>query len=116
MASAEDIDTTDFDRCKACHEVRKGDDIIVEGGRNGPNLYGIVGRQVGSLPDYRYGDGLVAAGAAGLIFDVDTLTAFAANPNRFLSEYLGENARSKMPLGFPDHAARAADFLARLKP
>lgn len=115
-AQAEDLDPSALDRCKACHEVRNGDHVIVPGGKNGPNLYGVIGRPAASLPGYAYSDGLRQAGEAGLVFDRDSLAAYAANPNRFLGDFLGFNAGSKMPLGFPDHAQRAADYLYNLRP
>ena len=38
-----------FKKCAACHS-------IAEGGKNkiGPALWGVLGRQAGSLPDYKY--------------------------------------------------------------
>src|SRR6056297_4134308 len=48
-----------FAKCKSCHMIEGGGETIVRGGKVGPNLYGIVGRQAGSVEDYRYGDSLV---------------------------------------------------------
>ena len=56
-----------FKRCKSCHGIVDGDDVIVRGGRTGPNLFGIVGRTAGTYEDFRYGDAAVAAGEAGLV-------------------------------------------------
>ena len=46
-----------FKKCSACHS-------IVKGGKNniGPALYNVVGRQVGSVSDYKYSKALVAHG------------------------------------------------------
>ena len=94
--------------------MRNGDHVIVSGGRNGPNLFGVLGRTAGTLPGYNFSQGLTEAGEAGLVYDVEYLTAYAANPNGFLGEFLDGNARSKMPLGFPDYAAAAAEFLSQI--
>jgi cytochrome c len=32
--------------CRTCHTIKEGDN------RQGPNLYKIIGRKAGSLPDY----------------------------------------------------------------
>jgi cytochrome c len=34
--------------CRTCHTIKEGDN------RLGPNLYKIIGRKAGSLPDYSY--------------------------------------------------------------
>ena len=46
-----------FKKCAACHS-------IVEGGANkiGPALWGVLGRKVGSVADYKYSKALVAYG------------------------------------------------------
>ena len=44
-----------FKKCAACHS-------IAEGGKNkiGPALWGVLGRQAGSLPDYKYSKAMAA--------------------------------------------------------
>jgi len=49
-----------FNQCKACHMIASADETIVRGGQVGPNLYGVIGRTMGSVEDYRYSDGLEA--------------------------------------------------------
>ena len=46
-----------FTKCAACHS-------IAEGGKNkiGPALWGVLGRQAGSLPDYKYSKAMAAHG------------------------------------------------------
>ena len=46
-----------FKKCSACHS-------IVQGGKNniGPALYNVVGRQIGSISDYKYSKALAAYG------------------------------------------------------
>ena len=46
-----------FKKCVACHS-------IAEGGANkiGPSLWGVLGRQSGSIPDYKYSKAMVSHG------------------------------------------------------
>ena len=46
-----------FKKCAACHS-------IAEGGKNkiGPALWGVLGRQAGDLPDYKYSKAMAAYG------------------------------------------------------
>ena len=103
----------DFKKCKACHTIANGDDVILKGGRTGPNLFGVVGRVAGS-EDFKYSESMLAAGEAGLIWTEETIAAFAADPNGFLKEQTGDSkARSKMSLKMKD-AANISAFLASL--
>ena len=88
----------EFNKCKSCHMIVADDGTeIVKGGRTGPNLYGIIGRQAGTVEDFRYGDSLVAAGEAGLVWDEATFVEYVQDPKKFLATYLEDNgARSKM--------------------
>jgi cytochrome c len=88
----------EFNKCKSCHMIVADDGTeIVKGGRTGPNLYNIIGRKAGTVPDFRYGDSLVAAGEAGLVWNEETFVAYVQDPKGFLAEYLGDSgARSKM--------------------
>ena len=62
----------EFKKCKACHAIEAPDGTaIMKGGKTGPNLYGVVGRTAGTYPDFNYGESLVSAGQAGLVWDVD---------------------------------------------
>lgn len=86
----------DFRKCKSCHIIASADDTIVKGGKTGPNLYGVIGRAAGSEDGFKYGASLVAAGEAGLVWDEENLATYVADPKAFLSDYLGEAAKSKM--------------------
>ncbi|HKK97080.1 MAG TPA: cytochrome C [Marivita sp.] len=88
----------EFNKCKSCHMIVADDGTeIVKGGRTGPNLYGIIGRQAGVVEDFRYGDSLVAAGEAGLVWDEESFVAYVQDPRGYLREYLDDSsARSKM--------------------
>ena len=106
-----------FRRCKACHSVSNGEDVIVRGGRSGPDLYGVIGRPAGAVEGFRYSAALTAAGEAGLVWDADTLVAFVTDPRAFLRDYLDDStARSTMTFrlrkGGEDIAAWLATFPA----
>ncbi len=94
-ASADAADPTRLMKgCRVCHEVRSpAGEKIVAGGRAGPNLYGIMGAQAGTNPDYpRYFKDLVRMGEEGLIWTEDTMTAFLADPQKFSQDWLGDTA------------------------
>jgi cytochrome c len=61
--------------CRTCHTLKEGDN------RLGPNLHRIVGRKVGSLPNYGYSS---AMKGADLTWDEATLDRFIANPDQAL--------------------------------
>ena len=44
-----------FKKCGACHMIAAGAPNLI-----GPNLWGVIGRQSGSYPDYKYSKALVA--------------------------------------------------------
>lgn len=86
-----------FKKCKSCHMIKNGDDVIFKGGKTGPNLYGVIGRQAGTEEGFKYGKSLVEAGEKGLVWDAETLAAFTADPKGYLQEYLDDSgAKSKM--------------------
>lgn len=104
-----------FNRCKSCHSVVAEDGTaIIKGGRTGPNLYGIIGQQAGTVEDFRYGDSLVAAGEAGLVWDEATLVSYLEDPRKFLVEYLDDKgARSKMAFRLKSGGEDIYAFLAQ---
>ena len=86
-----------FKKCKSCHMIKNGDDVILKGGKTGPNLYGIVGRAAGAQEGFKYGKSLAKAGENGLVWDAENLVSYAADPKAFLKEYLDDGAaKSKM--------------------
>ena len=104
---------SDFKKCRSCHSITGPEGAIVKGGKVGPNLYGVIGRPAGSIAGTKYSDDMIAAGAAGLIWDTENLVSFVENPAAFLSETLGERARSRMSFrirGAEDIAAYLATF------
>ena len=87
-----------FNKCKSCHMiVDDAGETIVKGGRTGPNMFGMPGRTAGTVDGFRYGDDLVAAGEAGLIWDEATFVEYVQDPRKFLRTYLDDSkAKSKM--------------------
>lgn len=86
-------------KCKACHMVANGDEVLFKGGKTGPNLFGIVGRPAGSFEGYKYSKSMLEAGEKGLVWDMETLAGYLENPSAFLKEYLDDpGAKSKMSL------------------
>ncbi|MGY9045968.1 hypothetical protein P775_06025 [Puniceibacterium antarcticum] len=87
-----------FNQCKACHSITADDGTdVVRGGKIGPNLYGVIGRPVASIADFRYGDGIKALGETGMVWDEESFVAYVQDPTAFLDEKLGDtSARSKM--------------------
>lgn len=97
-----------FRRCKACHRIESADEVIVQGGRTGPNLYGVIGRTAGAVEGFRYSDTLKAASEEGLVWDEENLAEYVKDPKAFLGD------RSKMTFrlrkGGEDVAAYLATF------
>ena len=46
-----------FKKCAACHSIAKG-----RGNKIGPALWGVLGRQAGSIPDYKYSKAMATHG------------------------------------------------------
>ena len=60
--------------CGTCH-VAASD----AGPRQGPNLFGVVGRKAGSLPDFKYSPAFLA-GDGGVVWDEGTLDRWLTDP------------------------------------
>lgn len=108
---------SDFRSCKSCHGISNGDEVIVRGGRTGPNLFGVIGRQAGTYEGFRFGSDIVAAGEAGLVWTEESLAEFITDPTGFLRTYLDDSgARSKMSFKIRSSEADMAAYLASLNP
>ncbi len=70
--------------CKACHVAAPGAEPTV-----GPNLWGVVGRPVASMPDYDYSEGLEAIGGS---WDFETLSRYLFDPGA-----MANNSRMVFP-------------------
>lgn len=104
-----------FKKCKSCHSIVAPDGTEVQkGGKTGPNLWGVVGRQVGSLPDFTYGEGLLKVHEKGPVWDEAGIAAYLPDPNAWVKEQSGDAAAtSKMTFKLPE-AEEAADVAAYL--
>ena len=108
-----------FKKCKSCHSITAADGTEVQkGGKTGPNLWGIVGNPVASNPDFKYGEGILAAKEKGVVWDEAQLTAYLQDPNAWVKTASGdESAKSKMTfkLTKAEDAEDMAAYLATLK-
>jgi cytochrome c len=108
-----------FKKCKSCHAITAPDGTEVQkGGKTGPNLWGVVGRAVGSTPDFKYGDGILAANAKGVIWDEAQIVTYLADPSAWVKTASGDDAaKSKMTFKLPkaEDAEDMAAYLATLK-
>jgi len=103
-----------FKQCQTCHVVADAEGNVLAGkaAKTGPNLYGVVGRTAGSVEGFKYGDDLIAAGAAGLVWDEASMIVYVQNPSQFLKDTLGDKgAKGKMQFQVKD-PAKAADVVA----
>ena len=110
-----------FNQCQTCHVVAAPDGTILAGknAKTGPNLYGIIGRPAATYPDFKYGDGIIAAGAAGLVWDETSLVAYVQDPQAVLETATGDSkVKSKMSFKIKKEAdaQNVVAFLASLQP
>ncbi|KEP68639.1 cytochrome C550 [Thioclava dalianensis] len=105
---------SDFKRCKACHSIIKPDGTaVVKGGKVGPNLYNIVGRQVASEPGFKYKESIQEVGAKGVVWTEDMLIPYMTDPKDWLNKELGiDNARTGMTYKQRNDQADIAAYLA----
>ncbi len=95
-----------FEQCAVCHQVGEGARHAV-----GPHLNALMGRRLGSLPDYpRYSEGLTRAGADGLAWGPGTLDAYLADPRSLVSD----TRMAFAGLSDPDARADVIAYLAAL--
>ena len=98
-----------FKKCAACHSINKG-------GANkiGPALWGVLGRQAGSIADYKYSKALAAHGKSWTFEEMNgflikpkdwikgTKMAFAGlkneNDRAAVILYMNENSDNPLPL------------------
>jgi cytochrome c len=85
--------------CRTCHTVKEGDN------RQGPNLYKIIGRKAGSLPDYNYSS---AMKGAGFVWDEEKLEHFIASPDEVVP---GNNMKPYSGLASTDDRTKVIAFL-----
>ena len=110
-----------FSQCRACHVVVDDDGNTLAGrrSRTGPNLFGMIGKQAGTVDGFRYSRELVEAGEQGLIWDEETFVAYSLNPVKFLRAFLDDSkARGKMTFKVrkTDDAINLHAFLKSVSP
>ena len=98
-----------FKKCAACHSIAKGGSNKI-----GPALWGVLGRQAGSVPDYKYSKAMTTHGKP---WSFDEMNSFLTKPKDWIkgtkmsfvglkSEkdraavilYMNENTDSPLPL------------------
>ena len=85
--------------CRTCHTIKEGDN------RQGPNLYKIIGRKAGSLPDYSYSS---AMKGTGFVWDEEKLKHFIASPDEVVP---GNNMKPYSGLASTDDRTKIIAFL-----
>lgn len=107
----------DFKRCKACHSIVAPDGTAIQkGGKTGPNLYGVIGRKVASLADFKYGDSIAAVGAKGTIWDEAMVAAYVTDPTAWLKAQTGnDKVVAKMTFKMATGGEDIAAYLASIK-
>lgn len=111
------VGESEFKKCKSCHAIVADDGTeIQKGGKTGPNLYGVIGRQIGAGADFKYGESIVAAGADGSVWDEASLAAYVTDPTAWLKEKTGDSgAKSKMTFKLKAKQEDVAAYLASVK-
>jgi len=108
-----DAGESTFNKCKACHAISDGENVIVKGGKVGPNLYGIIGSVAGSVDGFRYGDDIVKMGANGLVWTEELLAEYVVDPKAFLQAKLDDKgAKSRMSYKLRKGGEDVAAYLA----
>jgi cytochrome c len=104
----------DFKKCKACHSIIAPDGAVIQkGGKTGPNLFGVIGKPVASDPDFKYGESILAAQAAGAVWDEAAVTVYVTDPAAWLQQVTGDpKAKSKMTFKLTSGADNMAAYLA----
>jgi cytochrome c len=85
--------------CRTCHTIKEGDN------RQGPNLYKIIGRKAGSLPDYNYSS---AMKGADFVWDEQKLERFIASPDEVVA---GNNMKPYSGLASADDRTKIIAYL-----
>lgn len=110
-----------FRQCVSCHVVQNEDGDILAGKRakTGPNLYGIVGNNFGTVDGFRYSDINQLAGTmTDIIVTEEVFTAYVQDPTAYLREATGDKGRSKMTYKVrkQEDAINLYAYLASLSP
>ncbi len=105
-----------FKKCRACHAIVNGDDVIQKGGKTGPNLYGVIGRVIGG-EDFKYGSSLASIAESGQVWDEEQMAIYVTNPTTWLKDISGDSgAKSKMTFKLKTGGEDVAAYLASVSP
>ena len=107
-----------FNKCKSCHMiVSPSGEEIVKGGKTGPNLYGVVGRQAASYEGFKYGKSLAELGETGFKWTEEDIAGFITDPKSWLAEKNGDKkARSNMSFKLNKGQEDVVAYLASIAP
>lgn len=107
----------DYKKCKACHAIIGADGTeIQKGGKTGPNLFGVIGRKVGSAEGFTYSDAMTAIGAKGVVWDEAMLAEYVADPGAWAKKQLDDPAaKVKMTFRLAKGGEDMAAYLATAK-
>lgn len=92
-------------KCQSCHNFGAG-----EANKQGPLLYGVVGRPIASHEGFAYSEPMTARGAAGETWSYENLDAFLTAPNAFVQGTKMKFAGVKSP----EERANILAYLATL--
>ncbi len=99
-------------QCVSCHSVvsPEGEVVAGRGAKTGPNLYGLMGRLIGSLEGFRYGESILKVAETEAAWDEAAFVAYVQDPTAWLRTTLDDaRARSKMA-----YKVRSAEEAANL--
>ena len=86
-------------QCVACHVVQDAAGEVLAGrnAKTGPNLFGVAGRTMGTVEDFRYSDALIELGEAETPWTEADFVGYVQDPTGWLREKLdNRRARGKM--------------------
>lgn len=68
-----------FKKCAACHQVGEGAQ-----NKTGPQLNGVMGRTLGGVEGFGYSKTMAEMGAAGTVWNEETMAEFLAKPRDYV--------------------------------
>jgi cytochrome c len=97
-----------FQRCWSCHSVDPADKAKLQG----PSLYQVLRRPAAAVAGFDYSDAMKAKAAEGLVWDIDALERYIADPE----EVVPGTRMSVPPLRDEQERADIIAYLARSGP